>query len=124
MTTGTITTGTITTGTMTTGTVTIARGGAGTRSAEWMGRGRCRDMDPATFFPSDGVGVRSAQLVCAECDVQTACLNYALANRIDEGVWGGTSERQRRRLLRQHRSASPEIPSAPRAADAGEGAHR
>jgi WhiB family redox-sensing transcriptional regulator len=71
--------------------------------SEWMRRGRCRDMDPAIFFPSDGVGVQVAQRICAECAVRAECLEYALVNRVDHGVWGGASERERRRLLRKRR---------------------
>ncbi len=72
---------------------------------EWMARGRCRDLDPAIFFPNDGVGVQAAQRICAECPVKAPCLEYALVNRVDHGVWGGASERERRRLLRQRRLA-------------------
>ena len=71
---------------------------------EWMGQGKCKDMDPAFFFPSDGVGVRLAQNVCADCPVKAPCLEYALAYRVDDGVWGGTSERQRKRILRRQRA--------------------
>jgi WhiB family redox-sensing transcriptional regulator len=71
--------------------------------SDWMGEGRCRDMDPAVFFPSDGIGVQAAQRICSECPVQGPCLEYALANRVDHGVWGGTSERERRRILRRRR---------------------
>jgi len=67
---------------------------------EWMAQGRCKDMDPAVFFPSDGVGVKLAQLVCARCPVKAPCLEYALRCRVGDGVWGGTSERQRKRILR------------------------
>ncbi len=70
---------------------------------DWMGGGRCRDMDPALFFPSDGIGVQSAQRICSECPVKGPCLEYALDNRVDHGVWGGTSERERRRILRRRR---------------------
>ena len=70
---------------------------------EWMGEGRCRDMDPAVFFPSDGIGVQVAQRICDECPVKTPCLEYALDHRVDHGVWGGTSERERRRILRRRR---------------------
>ncbi|HYA68556.1 MAG TPA: WhiB family transcriptional regulator [Acidimicrobiales bacterium] len=69
----------------------------------WMANGKCRDMDPAIFFPSDGVGVQVAQRICGECPVKDACLEYALADRVDHGVWGGTSERERRRILRYRR---------------------
>ncbi|MGH9157026.1 MAG: WhiB family transcriptional regulator [Acidimicrobiales bacterium] len=70
---------------------------------EWMTIGKCREVPPTTFFPSDGVGVEVARRICATCDVKPACLEYALRNRIDHGVWGGTSERERRRIARQRR---------------------
>jgi WhiB family redox-sensing transcriptional regulator len=63
-------------------------------------------MDPAVFFPNDGIGVQVAQRTCAECPVKTPCLEYALVNRVDHGVWGGTSERERRRILRRRRVSS------------------
>jgi WhiB family redox-sensing transcriptional regulator len=63
----------------------------------WMERARCRGARAAEFFPSDGRGVEAAQRVCAECEVRSECLDYALANSIVHGVWGGTSERERRR---------------------------
>ena len=69
---------------------------------DWMGQAKCRNMNPSLFFPSDWIGVESAQRICADCSVKLPCLTYALANRVNEGVWGGTSERQRKRLLRQH----------------------
>jgi len=71
---------------------------------QWMGQGRCKNIDPAVFFPSDWIGVQSAQRICVNCTVSPQCLGYALANRITDGVWGGTSERQRARLLRSHRA--------------------
>ena len=73
---------------------------------DWMGQGRCRDMDPAVFFPSDGIGVQFAQRICDECPVKAPCLEYALHNHVDHGVWGGTSERERRRILRRRRISS------------------
>jgi WhiB family redox-sensing transcriptional regulator len=72
---------------------------------DWMARGKCRDLDPTVFFPSDGIGVQVACRICAECPVKAPCLEYALGNRVDHGVWGGTSERERRRILRAHRLA-------------------
>ncbi|MGH7752593.1 MAG: WhiB family transcriptional regulator [Gemmatimonadales bacterium] len=79
--------------------------GSSSMDTEWMARARCREMPPSTFFPSDGVGVEVARQVCAGCPVRSPCLEYALRNRIDHGVWGGASERERRRILRQRRSA-------------------
>lgn len=65
-----------------------------------MERARCSAESPDVFFPSDGVGVLRAQKICAECPVVEECLEYALANHIAHGVWGGASERRRRRLQR------------------------
>jgi WhiB family transcriptional regulator, redox-sensing transcriptional regulator len=70
---------------------------------DWMSQGKCRDLSPSFFFPSDGIGVQEAQRVCAECPVAEACLQYALDERVDHGVWGGKSERERRRILRRRR---------------------
>lgn len=69
----------------------------------WMDEGRCRDHPPEVFFPSDGVGVLHAQRICATCPVQARCLEYALEERIDHGVWGGASERERRRILKRRK---------------------
>lgn len=72
----------------------------------WMDHARCRSLSPTEFFPSDGVGVEIAKRVCAECAVRAECLEYALTYRIDHGVWGGCSERERRRILRARRVAA------------------
>ena len=73
---------------------------------EWMSVGKCKDLSPSIFFPSDGVGVQAAQRICAECPVADDCLEYALEHHIDHGVWGGCSERERRRILRRRRISS------------------
>ena len=70
---------------------------------EWMAQGNCRLEPPSTFFPSDGVGVEVAKRICEDCAQKAPCLEYALRNRIDHGVWGGTSERQRRRILKKRK---------------------
>jgi WhiB family transcriptional regulator, redox-sensing transcriptional regulator len=69
----------------------------------WVALARCRDLAPEIFFPSDGSGVEVAKRYCAECLVKEACLEYALANQIHHGVWGGTSERERRRITKGRR---------------------
>jgi WhiB family transcriptional regulator, redox-sensing transcriptional regulator len=69
----------------------------------WMALGLCRLHAPSTFFPSDGVGVDKARKICAECPVVSECLEHALEHRIEHGVWGGCSERERRRILRRRR---------------------
>ena len=73
----------------------------------WMARGLCQYEPPSTFFPSDGVGVEHAKKICAECPVKEPCLEYALEQRIDHGVWGGCSERERRRILKRRRDLIP-----------------
>jgi WhiB family redox-sensing transcriptional regulator len=69
----------------------------------WMRDAKCRGIDPAEFFPSDGLGVDRARRVCDDCPVKAECLEYALEYRIEHGVWGGASERERRRILRRRR---------------------
>ncbi|MFZ4516394.1 MAG: WhiB family transcriptional regulator [Acidimicrobiia bacterium] len=76
---------------------------------QWMLNALCRTLDPGEFFPSDGVGVDKARVICATCPVKTECLEYALRNRIDHGVWGGASERERRRILKRRRTEASVI---------------
>jgi WhiB family redox-sensing transcriptional regulator len=87
------------------GTATIARPDTADLE-EWMLRARCRGFESGVFFPSDGVGVEVAREICADCPVQVRCLEYALLLRIDHGVWGGASERERRRILRRRHLAA------------------
>lgn len=72
----------------------------------WKMRAKCRGSHPSIFFPSDGPGVELAHSVCIGCEVRSECLEYALENRIEHGVWGGASERERRRILRSRRLMS------------------
>ena len=71
-----------------------------TRRPEWFDRARCRGLDPDLFHPSRGEDTvaRHARAVCAVCPVCAECLEYALDNGEHWGIWGGTSERQRRDL--------------------------
>jgi WhiB family transcriptional regulator, redox-sensing transcriptional regulator len=68
----------------------------GLRNNNWMNLAKCKTMEPGQFFPHDVDGVRHAQRICAICPVKLACLAYALDNRLNDGVWGGTSEQERR----------------------------
>jgi WhiB family redox-sensing transcriptional regulator len=77
----------------------------------WMIDAHCRGANATAFFPSDGSGVEAVQRVCVHCPVRVDCLEYALINRLDYGVWGGTSERERQRILRQRRTVP--VPSHP-----------
>ncbi len=63
----------------------------------WHADGLCRKADPGTFFPVNADGVVRAQRICNACPVKAACLTWALEHN-EYGLWGGTSERQRRRL--------------------------
>ena len=74
--------------------------------SDWMAQGSCNEHPPEVFFPNDGVGVLRAQRICNACPVQADCLAYALSERIDHGVWGGASERSRRRMLKKARAAA------------------
>ena len=67
---------------------------------EWMADGLCAQTDPEQFFPEKGGTTAHAKKVCASCPVRVECLEYALTNGERYGIWGGTSERERRRLAR------------------------
>ena len=78
---------------------------------EWQNDARCTEVDPEIFFPERGGSSRAARTVCAQCNVRAQCLEYALNNKEQFGIWGGTSERERRRIrkeraLRRLRTAS------------------
>lgn len=75
-------------------------------SDEWRRNAACRDTDPDLFFPVGTTGpaieqIASAKAVCAQCESQAACLEYAIATNQDSGIWGGTSEEERRQLRKQ-----------------------
>jgi WhiB family redox-sensing transcriptional regulator len=73
----------------------------------WRERGRCRGVDPVVFFPDDDDDLAfEAKEICATCPVREACLESAIATREKQGVWGGYTARERRRLVRQRRRAS------------------
>ena len=76
-----------------------------TADTTWMAEGNCREYSPNVFFPTDGVGVEIARRICETCPVREPCLEYAVSNRIEHGVWGGTSERGRRRIARARQMA-------------------
>jgi WhiB family redox-sensing transcriptional regulator len=66
----------------------------------WMLEARCLDADPEAFFPEKGGSTREAKRICGICPVQQECLEYALERDQRFGIWGGMSERERRRLKR------------------------
>jgi WhiB family redox-sensing transcriptional regulator len=67
----------------------------------WQERALCAQTDPEAFFPEKGGSTREAKRVCGGCEVRAECLGYALENDERFGIWGGLSERERRRLKRQ-----------------------
>jgi WhiB family redox-sensing transcriptional regulator len=69
--------------------------------SDWAKEANCRGLDPAMFHTERGESTKEALAVCAGCIVVEQCLHYALSNKIKVGVWGGTSERQRRTMRRE-----------------------
>ncbi len=67
----------------------------------WQERALCAQTDPEAFFPEKGGSTREAKKVCTGCEVKAECLEYALANDERFGIWGGLSERERRKLKRR-----------------------
>ena len=72
----------------------------------WRRNAACRGLDPEIFYPAIDEDVDDAKAVCGTCLVQETCLEFALQVREKEGVWGGATEKERRRILRQRRRAS------------------
>jgi WhiB family redox-sensing transcriptional regulator len=72
----------------------------GRQDRDWQTRANCMGVDPDLFFPERGASTREAKEVCRGCVVREDCLEYALANGEKFGIWGGLSERERRRLRR------------------------
>lgn len=69
----------------------------------WRLRGACNGLDPAIFYPETEDKEDVAVAICAECAVRTMCLEYAVNRREKDGIWGGATERERRRIVRQRR---------------------
>jgi WhiB family redox-sensing transcriptional regulator len=67
----------------------------------WQAHARCLEVDPEIFFPERGGSGAAARAVCNQCHVRAACLRYALSNREETGIWGGTSGRERRKLKKK-----------------------
>ena len=67
----------------------------------WQDRALCAQTDPEAFFPEKGGSTREAKKVCLTCEVREDCLEYALMNDERFGIWGGLSERERRKLKKR-----------------------
>ena len=80
--------------------VVIEGGQDAAEEADWQERALCAQTDPEAFFPEKGGSTREAKRICSGCEVRAECLDYALAHDERFGIWGGLSERERRRLRR------------------------
>lgn len=71
----------------------------------WRSKAACKGLEPEIFYPSseDDLDAVPAKEVCSGCVVREACLEHALAVREKDGIWGGATERERRRIIRQRR---------------------
>lgn len=67
---------------------------------DWMSEAACQGVDSDLFFPERGDAVSGAKAVCRRCPVREDCLEHALVNHEHHGIWGGTSERERKRIRR------------------------
>ncbi len=76
------------------------------KNLAWRQHAACRGVDPDIFYPVSEEDAEEAKAICASCAVGETCLEYALANRERDGVWGGATERERRRLIRQRRRSA------------------
>ncbi len=68
---------------------------------DWQERALCGQTDPESFFPEKGGSTREAKRICGRCEVKAECLDYALSHNERWGIWGGLSERERRKLKRR-----------------------
>ncbi|MPY84203.1 MAG: WhiB family transcriptional regulator [Actinophytocola sp.] len=72
-----------------------------TEEQDWQERALCAQTDPEAFFPEKGGSTREAKRICQGCEVRSECLEYALAHDERFGIWGGLSERERRKLKKR-----------------------
>ena len=77
-------------------------------NTSWREFARCRGVDPEVFYPvsDDDEAADEAKSICALCPVREPCLEFALSTREKNGVWGGLTERERRRVLRRRRKTA------------------
>lgn len=80
------------------------RDGVAVDGDDWREFAVCAQTDPEAFFPEKGQSSREAKRVCSGCPVREHCLQYALRHDVRFGIWGGTTERQRRELRRKARN--------------------
>jgi WhiB family redox-sensing transcriptional regulator len=72
----------------------------------WRQHAACRGLEPEVFYAVSDDDAEEAKAICDACPVREPCLEYALTNRERDGVWGGATERERRRMIRQRRKSA------------------
>jgi len=72
----------------------------------WRQLAACRGLDADIFYPTSDEEAEEAKAICASCHVRQPCLEQAITQRERDGVWGGLTERERRRLIRQRRRSA------------------
>ncbi|MGH9245898.1 MAG: WhiB family transcriptional regulator [Acidimicrobiales bacterium] len=72
----------------------------------WRQHAACNGLDPEIFYPVSDEDAEVAKAVCGGCAVRQPCLEHALSFREKDGVWGGATERERRRIIRQRRRSA------------------
>jgi WhiB family transcriptional regulator, redox-sensing transcriptional regulator len=77
--------------------------------AGWQVHAACAGMNGDLFFPGQGESVKEAKAVCVTCPVINECLDYAMTGREKFGIWGGTTERERRSMRRRRTSHTPAV---------------
>jgi WhiB family redox-sensing transcriptional regulator len=75
----------------------------------WQDYANCRGADADLFFPERGASTRRAKAICGACEVRVQCLEYAIVNGEKFGIWGGMSERERRRVRRERITAARRV---------------
>lgn len=75
----------------------------------WQDYANCRGADADLFFPERGASTRKAKAICAECEVKAECLDYAIDIGEKFGIWGGMSERERRKVRRDRQIAARRV---------------
>lgn len=81
----------------------------GVEEEAWLGDALCKGSDPEWWHPPRGASLAAQKAVCAECTVRAECLEYAMRTHQTVGVWGGTSERERRRIRQSARQLESEV---------------
>lgn len=79
-------------------TTPLAEGRTGHIREPWMSNAACTEIDPDMWFPEPGGSIQQQQAICADCPVRNLCLEYALRNDIEHGIWGGLSPKHRKKL--------------------------